>query len=70
MKSCLAKIAVSSGYGYIIVAEGGSWEYADCACTMVQRISLRLADAAGATVPLHGCDWSCCLTFNDPTAIQ
>ena len=70
MRSCLAKIAVSSGYGYIIVAEGGSWEYADCASTMVQRISLRLADAAGATVPLHGCDWSRCLTFNDPTSIH
>ena len=70
MKSCLAKIAVSSGYGYIITADGSSWEYAECANSMVQRISLRLADASGATVPLHGCDWSCCITFNDPTTIM
>jgi len=70
MRSCLAKIAVSSGYGYIITADGSSWEYAECASSMVQRISLRLADASGATVPLHGCDWSCCITFNDPTALQ
>ena len=69
MRSCLAKIAVSAGYGYIITAEGGSWEYAECASSLVQRISLRLADASGATVPLHGCDWSCCITFNDPTAV-
>ena len=70
MKSCLAKIAVSSGYGYIITAEGSGWEYAECANSMVQRISLRLADASGVTVPLHGCDWSCCITFNDPTTTQ
>ena len=70
MRSCLAKIAVASAYGYIIVSEGSSWEFAECATSMVQRISLRLADASGATVPLHGCDWSCCLTFNDPTSIH
>ena len=23
-----------------------------------------------AIVPLHGCDWSCCITFNDPTTTQ
>ena len=62
-RSCLAKVAVTSGFGYIIHAEGSSWEYTECTHTgPIQRISIQLRDASGAIVPLHGCDWRCCLT--------
>ena len=65
-RSCIAKVAVTSGYGYVIHQEGSSWEYAKCHQTVVKTISLQLKDAEGNLVPLHGCDWSGCLTFNDP----
>ena len=65
-RSCLAKIAVTSGYGYILHQEGSSWEYAKCTQQIIRTISLQLKDAEGNIIPLHGCDWSGCLTFNDP----
>lgn len=66
-RSCLCKVAVTSGYGYLIHSDGSSWEYADCnAGTVIKKLSFTLQDATGAIVPLHGCDWSFALTFNDP----
>jgi hypothetical protein len=65
-RSCLAKVVVTSGYGYVIHQEGSSWEYAQCTQQIVKTISFQLRDAEGNLIPLHGCDWSGCLTFNDP----
>ena len=65
-RSCLAKVAVTSGYGYVIHQEGSSWEYAQCTQQIVKTVSFQLRDAEGKLIPLHGCDWSGCLTFNDP----
>jgi hypothetical protein len=65
-RDCLAKIAVTSGFGYIIHQEGSSWEYSECTKPMLSEIRFTLQDSTGAIVPLHGCDWSGCLTFDDP----
>ena len=66
-RSCLCKVAVTSGYGYLIHSDGASWEFADCnAGQLVKKLSFTLQDATGAVVPLHGCDWSFALTFTDP----
>jgi hypothetical protein len=65
-RDCLAKIAVTAGYGYIIHQEGSSWEFAECTVPMLSQIQFTLRDSHGAVVPLHGCDWSGCLTLDDP----
>jgi hypothetical protein len=65
-RDCLAKVAVTSGFGYIIHREGGSWEHSECSVPIVSQIQLSLRDSTGAAVPLHGCDWIGCLTFDDP----
>jgi len=65
-RDCLAKVAVTAGYGYIIHQEGSSWEFSECTVPMLSQIQFSLRDSAGAIVPLHGCDWSGCLTVDDP----
>jgi hypothetical protein len=65
--TCLAKVSVDVGYGYLVYSDGSSWEYADAAGgQLLRRISFQLRDPTGALVPLHGCDWSFCLSINDP----
>ena len=66
-RSCLCKVAVTSSYGYLLHSDGSSWEFAECnPGQLLKRLSFTLQDATGAIVPLHGCDWSFALTFNDP----
>ena len=66
-RSCLCKVAVTAGYGYLIHSDGSSWEFAECNTgQLVKRLSFTLQDATGAIVPLHGCEWSFALTFSDP----
>ena len=66
-RSCLCKVAVTSGYGYLIHSDGSSWEYVEGGGgQLLKRLSFRLEDVAGAVVPLHGCEWSFAISINDP----
>ena len=66
-RNCLCKVAVTSGYGYLVHSDGATWEYVEGGGgNILKRLSFRLEDVTGAVVPLHGCEWSFCIAINDP----
>ena len=66
-RNCLAKIAITEGFGFVVHSEGMHWEYGQVRGRFLLRLlDFHLRDVTGALVPLHGSDWSFALTFNDP----
>ena len=65
IRSVLAKIPVSVGYGGLVQAQlsGSEHDFVEAGCYALASIKLSLHDAAGRELDLNGTSWSCTLVF-------
>ena len=65
VRSVLAKIPVTAGYGGLVhyVTSGSEHDHVECGTAALSSLKIRLCDVTGRELDLQGTSWSCTLIF-------
>lgn len=62
----IKKVPITAGFGYLVIDNVvASHDYLSCDKLSFRSIQLRLTDAYGRNINLHGANWSCSIVFSE-----